>query len=167
MDLMGDLHDVLTADDRSQLDAFLHLYRGLLVQSLDGITDEEARTCLVASKTTLLGLVKHAAYVERIWFFEAITGRNRAELGLPPTVDDSYDLAPEDTVESVLATYRTVWAESDAAVAPLALDDVVNGHRFGEMNVRWIYLHLLRELAHHCGHADILRELTLARRAPA
>ena len=30
--------------------------------------------------------------------------------------------------------------------------------------LRWIYLHLVRELAQHCGHADILREQILAAR---
>lgn len=25
-------------------------------------------------------------------------------------------------------------------------------------SLRWVYLHVLRELAQHCGHADILRE---------
>jgi len=24
--------------------------------------------------------------------------------------------------------------------------------------LRWVYLHMRRELAQHCGHADILRE---------
>jgi hypothetical protein len=28
--------------------------------------------------------------------------------------------------------------------------------------LRWVYLRVLRELAHHCGHADILREQVLA-----
>jgi hypothetical protein len=27
--------------------------------------------------------------------------------------------------------------------------------------LRWVYLHMLRELAQHCGHADILREQIL------
>ena len=31
------------------------------------------------------------------------------------------------------------------------------------MPVRWIYVHMIRELAQHCGHADILREQILAR----
>ena len=28
--------------------------------------------------------------------------------------------------------------------------------------MRWIYIHMIRELAQHCGHADILREQILA-----
>ena len=41
------------------------------------------------------------------------------------------------------------------------LDAVVTGHRFGPRTLRWVYLQVLRELAHHCGHADILREQVL------
>ena len=34
----------------------------------------------------------------------------------------------------------------------------VHGNRRGPLPLRWVYLHMLRELAQHCGHADILRE---------
>ena len=44
------------------------------------------------------------------------------------------------------------------ARAPLGLDDEVHGNRRGPLPLRWVYLHMLRELAQHCGHADILRE---------
>ena len=51
---------------------------------------------------------------------------------------------------------------SRQAVAALELDDLVHGNRRGPLPLRWVYLHLLRELAQHCGHADILREQVLA-----
>jgi hypothetical protein len=41
------------------------------------------------------------------------------------------------------------------------VDDFVYGNRRGPLPLRWIYLHVLRELAQHCGHADILREQIL------
>ena len=34
----------------------------------------------------------------------------------------------------------------------------------GALTVRWIHLQVLRELAQHSGHADILREQLLASR---
>jgi hypothetical protein len=43
-------------------------------------------------------------------------------------------------------------------VSSLGLDDLVHGNRRGSLPLRWVYLHMLRELAQHCGHADILRE---------
>ena len=44
----------------------------------------------------------------------------------------------------------------------LSLADLLHGNRRGPLPLRWVYLHVLRELAQHCGHADILRELILS-----
>jgi hypothetical protein len=41
-------------------------------------------------------------------------------------------------------------------------DAILTGHRGGPQTLRWVYSQDLRELAHHCGHADILREQVLA-----
>lgn len=147
-----------------QLEWFVDQHRHGLRDSLDGLTEEEVRRRLVPSATTLLGLVKHATFVEQVWFDEAISGRSRAEIGIPQTVEDSFVLAPADTVASVRARYDEVCAASRLAAAPLSLDDEVGGNRRGPLPMRWIYLHLIRELAQHCGHADILREQILAAR---
>ncbi|MCD4536588.1 DinB family protein [Nocardioides sp. cx-169] len=141
-------------------------HRQALHDSLDGLTEEEARRSLVPSLTTLLGLVKHATFVERVWFDEAVTGRSRAEIGIPTTVEESFTLVPQDTIESVRAAYTEASAASRTAAAGLDVDGIVTGNRRGPLPVRWVYLHLLRELAQHCGHADILREQVLAARGP-
>jgi hypothetical protein len=60
--------------------------------------------------------------------------------------------------------YRKACEDSRRALAQLALDDVVRGNRRGPLPLRWVFLHMLRELAQHCGHADILREQILASR---
>jgi hypothetical protein len=39
---------------------------------------------------------------------------------------------------------------------------VMTGSRHGAFTLRWIYLHMIRELAEHCGHSDIIRELIVA-----
>jgi hypothetical protein len=116
----------------------------------------------VPSRTTLLGLVKHATFVERVWFDEAFTGRPRSEIGIPATPDESFALDDADTVDSVRAAHAQACEASRRAAAAVGLDDVVTGNRRGPLPLRWIYLHLLRELAQHCGHADILREQILA-----
>ena len=53
------------------------------------------------SKTTLLGLLKHATFVERVWFEEAITCQSRAETGIEDGPDESFDLSETDTIASV------------------------------------------------------------------
>jgi len=70
-------------------------------------SEEEARSHLVPSKTTLLGLVKHVTYVEDVWFDQALTGRSYAEIGIATTPDRSFTLRKADTVASVSAAYET------------------------------------------------------------
>lgn len=154
--------DVLDQPLRAQFEAFLDEHRGGLEHCLDGLTEEQARRSLVPSRTTLLGLVKHVTFVEKVWFDEAITCRTRAEIGLPESPDETFVLADGDTVESVRRAYREACEASRRATASLDLDDLVRGNRRGPLPLRWVYLHVLRELAQHCGHADILREQILA-----
>ena len=68
---------------QAQLEALLDDYRGALNACVGGLSEEQARRSLVASKTTLLSLVKHATFVERVWFDQAVTCRTRAELEFP------------------------------------------------------------------------------------
>jgi len=154
--------DVLVDDERTQLDAFVEEYRTALERTLEGLTEEQVRRRLVPSATTLLGLVRHVTWMQRIWFEECVGGASRRGLGLVSTPDESFRLAADDTVATVTAAHRAACETARAAVADLSLDAVVTGHRSGPRTVRWVYLQVLRELAHHCGHADILREQVLA-----
>ena len=147
---------------RTQLEGFLDEHRAALNGCLDGLTEEQARRSLVPSRTTLLGLVKHATFVERVWFDEAVTCRSRAEIGIPATPDESFILDDDDNVTSIRLAHRAACEASRAATSPLGLDDLVQGNRRGPIPLRWVYLHMLRELAQHCGHADILREQILS-----
>ncbi|WP_369069395.1 DinB family protein [Kineococcus terrestris] len=156
--------DVVDRPLRVQFEAFLDEHRAALAACLDGLNEEQARARLVPSRTTLLGLVKHATFVERVWFGEAVTGRSRAELGIEAGPDESFVLHEGDTVAAVLEAHRRACEDSRRAVAALGLDDVLPGNRRGPLPLRWVYLHVLRELAQHCGHADVLREQLLAGR---
>lgn len=146
-----------------RLDELIDEYRSRLLGALDGLGEEEARARLVPSRTTLLGLVKHVTYVEGVWFDQALTGRPPREIGIASSPDRSFVLRREDTIASVQQAYRERCDRSRALCATRDLDDVVTGR--GEHRVWELRLQVLRELAHHCGHADILREQVLARRA--
>jgi len=154
--------DVAGEPLKVQLETFLDEHRAALHACLDGLTEEQARRSLVPSRTTLLGLVKHGTFAERIWFGEAVTGRPRQEMGLPPNAADAFILTDEDTIESVCRAHDEACQASRRATADLDLDDVLRGHRLGPLPLRWVYLHALREFAQHCGHADILREQILS-----
>jgi uncharacterized damage-inducible protein DinB len=154
--------DVPLDDERTQLDAFVEDYRTAIEATLGGLTEEQARRRLVPSATTPLGLLKHVTWMQRVWFEECVGGTPRHELGLVADPEASMRLTDDDTVASVLAAHRAACATARAAVADLPLDAVASGHRTGPRTLRWVYLQVLRELAHHCGHADILREQVLA-----
>jgi hypothetical protein len=154
-----------TDEQRQRIEAVLDEYRVLLHDALDDLTEEEARRRLVPSRTTLLGLVKHATFVEGVWFDQAITGRSYAEIGLAGTVDASFTLRKGDTIATVQAAYRERWEASRRNLAGLRSEDIVNGR--GARPVWALQLQVLRELAHHAGHAEILREQILAHRPPA
>lgn len=154
--------DVPLDDERTQLDAFVTEYRSAIEATLDGLTEEQARRRLVPSATTLLGLVKHVTWMQRVWFEECVGGTSRRDLGLVRSPDESFRLTDDDTIASVTAAHRDACATARTVVTGLPLDTVVTGHRAGPRTLRWVYLQVLRELAHHCGHADILREQLLA-----
>ncbi|WBB50470.1 DinB family protein [Verrucosispora sp. WMMA2044] len=152
---------VVAQPAKAQFEAFIDEHRRALTSCLDGLTEEQARRSLVVSRTTLLGLVKHATFVEKVWFDEAVTRRSRAEIGIPATPDESFVLDDGDTIATVQQAHREACAASRQATSSLGLDDILPGNRRGPLPLRWVYLHVLRELAQHCGHADILREQLL------
>src|SRR5580692_7651417 len=93
--------DVINLPARAQFEAFIDEHRSALDRCLDGLTEEQARRSLVPSRTTLLGLVKHATFLEKVWFNEGITGRTRSEIGIPATPDESFILNDDDTIATV------------------------------------------------------------------
>lgn len=150
-------------DLRSWLDELLDEYRALLHGSLDGLTEDEARLRLVPSKTTLLGLLKHVTYVEGVWFDQAVTGRSYAEIGIASTPDRAFTLTKSDTIATIQEAHRRRCETSRGTMAALELDALVDGR---EARSVWaLQLQVLRELAQHAGHADILREQVLAKRS--
>jgi hypothetical protein len=157
----------LIADERTQVEQFLDTNRDELVEAVEGLTEEQARRRLVPSLTTPLGLLKHATWVEQVWFHVGLAGRTREELGLADENDPSWEVLEDDTIASVVADYRRVCAEARAIAAPYALDDLVQHNRRGPLTLRWLHLHMIEEVARHAGHADILREQILAADAMA
>ena len=150
-----------TGSERQVLEAFLDFHRQVLVSKVDGISENEARHRRVPSKTTLAGLIKHMIGVERGWFQEVLAGRKPEDIG--PNVgggDESWDLAENETVSSLIKEYEQTCEQSRQTAARLALDDAVPEPDMGQVSLRWVYVHMIEETARHVGHADILREQT-------
>jgi uncharacterized damage-inducible protein DinB len=144
------------------LAAFVDAQRAGMAALCDGLTEEQARRRLVPSRTTLLGILKHAIRVEKVWSVEAVTGVDRDAQGLAVN-DDSFLLTEEDTVSSLRTAYEAAVEESRAIFDGLPMDHAATGWvNGGPVTVRWIMAHLIAEYARHLGQADILREQILA-----
>jgi uncharacterized damage-inducible protein DinB len=144
--------------DSDELDvahAFLKFQRHCVLKKAEGLTEEQLRTPLVASGTSILGLVQHLTEAERMWFFHHLGGDHwdeENELGMTVPATTSAD--------EVIEGYRAAIADSDRAIenagGPEALMAIpIDGNR---MSLRWILAHMTTETARHAGHADILRE---------
>lgn len=150
---------VRTAGEREVLEAFLDSHRQVTVETLRGLSEEDARRRLVPSATTPIGLVKHLTGVERNWLQHIVAGRSRAQIaGESGGGPDSWEIGDEETVESIISAYEQACAESRRIAADLPPDHLVPHPAGGQVSMRWIYVHLIREHARHNGHADILRE---------
>jgi len=148
-----------TAGEREVLEAFLDAHRQVAVDKLRGLSEADARRRLVPSLTTPIGLVKHLTGVERNWFQHSVAGRPREEIaGESRGGEDSWVISDDETVDGIIAAYEDACAESRRIAAGLPLDQVLPHERLGEVSLRWVYVHMIREHARHGGHADILRE---------
>ena len=148
-----------TAPEREVLEAFLDAYREVIAGKLKGLSEEDARRRLVPSRTTLIGLVKHAAAVERNWFQHCLTQQPRDRITGNSSGDDaSWQVGPDETVPDVVAEHAAACDRSRRIATGFALDDTVPHPRLGRVSLRYVYVHMIRELARHSGHADILRE---------
>ncbi|MER7841576.1 DinB family protein [Streptomyces sp. NPDC096040] len=151
-------------DERGALLSFIEEQRGGIRRALLGLTDEQASSKPSASELSLAGLLKHVTEVEQSWI-----ARAKQE---PPAVErdqsnwhETFQLVGEETVASQLAYWEQVAAETEKFISSVpSLDDTFPlppqpwFPPEGRVSMRWVCLHLIRELARHAGHADIVRE---------
>jgi uncharacterized damage-inducible protein DinB len=151
------------ADEREGLLGFLTQQRRVLKAAAYGLTEEQLRHVPSASALSVGGLLKHLAHTERGWvdtMLQRPSGRSAEDYG------SEFRLTPQDTLESLIADYDQVAAETEEAVA--GIDDlgrpvpVPDAPWFPDdvtaWSVRWVLLHLIEETARHAGHADVVRE---------
>lgn len=145
------------ADVRETYLASMDQQRAAMVAICEGCSDENLRRRFVASESTILGIVKHLAYVERWWFQDRLAGR---DCEYPWTHDDpdaEFRIEPHETTEDILELYRNECEESRRIVNAHDLED--RASRRPELTLRWVLDHMITETARHAGQADILREL--------
>lgn len=159
------------ADERSALAAYLRQQQDAFRAAIFGLTDTQAGLAASPPSTLTVGsLLKHVTQVQDSW-------RRCAAAAPGPVADDrpmeqryaehqeGWTWHDHDRVEAALATYDDACAKVQDAVARLDLDTPVpvppapwNPTDIDAWSVRWVWFHLIEELARHAGHADIVRE---------
>ncbi|MEU7785352.1 DinB family protein [Amycolatopsis sp. NPDC049159] len=158
------LPEITTGPERHLLEATMDRNRRAVAATARGLSEADARVRLVASMTTPIGLVKHAAMAERRWFQCLLLGRAESECDGPTTPGDpSFVVTEGETVADVIAEFERAGARSREIAARFDLDDTWTHDVLGEVNLRFVYLLLIEDFARHAGHGDILREQLAAR----
>jgi hypothetical protein len=139
------------ADEKATLRGFLDYLRAAIVAKVADVGEPQVRTAAVPSGTTLLGLVKHLACVERFYFLGDDVRNWPATMR--PTARDTADGVLADYRQTIERANRVIDACTDLArPAPRA------PRRGPAPSMRWVLVHMIEETGRHAGHADIIRE---------
>jgi uncharacterized damage-inducible protein DinB len=148
-----------SGSEKDLLSAFLDFQRDTLLWKVSGLTEEQFRTVRTPSGMSLLGLVKHLAYVERNWFQSRFLGQDVYIPWRHGDQDADFAVDPADAFESVVAFYRAEVDTSRQITAETESLDTLARDADPPRSLRWILVHMIEETARHNGHADLMREL--------
>jgi uncharacterized damage-inducible protein DinB len=146
--------------ERPALEAWLEFHRATLVLKCAGLTAEQLATRSVPPSTlSLLGLVRHMTEVERGWFRRTLEGEDAPPLYYTDDNEDGdFDDVDPARADDDLARFEAELDAVRAVAGRHSLEDVGTSRRGKQVDLRWIYLHMIEEYARHNGHADLLRE---------
>ena len=159
-------------DERHALREFLAYQQSAFIAVAYGLTDEQARATPTASALSIGGLVKHVTGVQRGWMARVTAAPNELPTDDRPFEEraaeyqDEYVMRADETLDELIKALTRQNAESLRLVDTADLDAPVPVPRdapwfpsdVAAWSVRWVFAHLITELARHAGHADIIRE---------
>lgn len=156
----------MVAGERAALEHTLDWYRATLLWKCAGLTGRQlGQRAVRPSSLSLLGLVRHLADVERVWFARRVAGRDVPFLFKTAGNNDAdFDDVDESGAgaEEAFRAFRDAVETSRVEAAGHDLDETFTSTtRAGAeltYDLRWLYLHMIEEYARHLGHADLLRE---------
>jgi hypothetical protein len=115
-------------NEKQALQRFLQYARGALLWKLDGLSDYDVRRPMTPTGTNLLGLVKHCAAVDFMYFGQVLDRPFPGQDDLDWHEDEDTELSggmyatEAESREQVTDFYRRVWTHSDATIQELPLD---------------------------------------------
>jgi uncharacterized damage-inducible protein DinB len=145
--------------EKETLARYLDHHRRITVWKLNGLTEEQARWSPVPSGTSLLGIAKHLAYVER-WWFQAVIGEQVVDFpGGPDDTDADWRIETGEDIATITALHDAECNRSREILSGITDLDAVRGVGNEDVSIRRILVHMVEETARHNGHADIIREM--------
>ncbi|MEU8072308.1 MULTISPECIES: DinB family protein [unclassified Micromonospora] len=171
--------------ERADLLAELADARNMLINTVRGLTDEQAGLRPTASALCLGGVIKHVASTEEAWLRFVVEGPSVMSFALPEGVtwEDfmsgkarelpewaiergrDFQMLPEDTLPAILDRYARVAARTEEVVAGVEdlsatwpVPDAPWNEPGSVRSIRRVLIHVIAETTQHAGHADILRE---------
>jgi uncharacterized damage-inducible protein DinB len=148
--------------ERATLTEFLRGQRLTLEIKCSGLDDEQlARRSVEPSTLSLLGLIRHMADVERVWFrirFAAAADAKRFQIPGDPDGDFDGALPDPELVKDAWAAWREEIAFTDEFIADHDFDFVGQDGGGEPITLRELLVHMIEEYARHNGHADLIRE---------
>jgi predicted enzyme related to lactoylglutathione lyase/uncharacterized damage-inducible protein DinB len=160
------LHVPPVANETDAIHAFLAQSQDAFRVLLHGLTPRQAALAPSASTLSVGGLVKHVTSMQRTWLASAEAAPQApAPGGGADDYLDGFTFRDTDSLEDLLSAFDEVSAAVLDAVRRLDLDTPVpvpDAPWFPKdveaWSVRWVWWHVVEELARHAGHGDIVRE---------
>lgn len=155
---MGELRS-----ERDNYIDYLDSRREAFAKKCEGLTPEQlAQRSVPPSTMSLLGMIRHLAEVERVWFRRWLDGGDPERLWGPRGNDDDWNgaVADQEVIDAAWSAWRDEVAFSQEWLA--THDDMeapLDADHHGQLYVRDVIVHVIEEYAQHLGHADLLREV--------
>ncbi|WP_439030990.1 DinB family protein [Gordonia terrae] len=150
--------------EKKELLTLLQDQRNMLKITARNLSDDDARKQSTVSTLTIGALIKHLAHGEQNAARIIIERDENAEFDMSQALTE-YEMCDDETLAGWLDAYDRAAAELDRVIADAAsLDELIPqptapwAPEREWSSIRTMMLHLLRETAHHSGHADIIRE---------
>ena len=159
-------------DERHALHEFLDYQQSAFVAVAHGLTDDQARATPTVSALSIGGLIKHVTGMQRVWMERVAAAPEEPPTDTRPfeerskEYEEEYLMRADESLAQLLDANSTQNAETLRLVQTADLDAAVPVPRdapwfpkdVDAWSVRWVFLHVISELARHAGHADIIRE---------
>ncbi|WP_283632183.1 DinB family protein [Mycolicibacterium poriferae] len=160
------------ADERAGLREYLAAQQYAFHAIAYGLTDEQARATPSVSALSVGALIKHVTNCQRGWMQRVAAAPELCERDKRPMDSQAADyqnefvMRTDETLADLLATFDKQNAETMrllesvdlGAAVPVPHDVPWFPNDVAAWSVRWVFFHMIEELARHAGHGDIIRE---------